>query len=217
MSGFLDELFSAKHIGSGGLTLINDQALRALGQDENTTLGALNEGMKHGPLEESITKGRPVTTNEALNERNKNLDRDKSGNAKTVAGIAGIVGAAFGGAALAGGSAGGAGAAGGSEAGAGSVAAEGSADAFAAEAAGGADVSGAASGAPAEGSADAFAETAKGAKSGNSLGDWGDLMSQGSPSSNKPDNSAQKQSLQAQADSLRSQIAALQARMSGSN
>jgi hypothetical protein len=121
MSGFFSEMFSPKHLGSGGLTFINDGLLKATGMGNNTTLGALNDAAQHGPLEESLAKGRPVTYTEATNERGNRLGQDGSGNAKTIANIAGLVGMMFGGAA-AGGAMGGAGSAGaGTSAGAGAT------------------------------------------------------------------------------------------------
>lgn len=109
------------NILSGGITGINDDALKAFGMGNNTTLGALNDAMKHGPLETSLEQGRPASIGALTKDRNQRLGQDSTGSARTIGDIAALVGMAFGGAAAAGGSAG-SGAAGAAGTGAGSTA-----------------------------------------------------------------------------------------------
>lgn len=109
---WLGDKFSWSNILSGGITGINDDALKAFGMGNNSTLGAVNDALKHGPLETSLEQGRPASIGALTKDRNERLGQDSTGSARTIGDLAALVGMAFGGAAAAGGVAGGGAAAG---------------------------------------------------------------------------------------------------------
>ena len=117
--GFFSEMFSPHALLSGGITFANDNMMKAAGTQKGDTLFAVNDAMKHGPLETSADQGSPASFDQLERDRANRLGADKSGSARTIGDIAALVGMLYGGAALAGGSAGGAagGAAGGSASG----------------------------------------------------------------------------------------------------
>lgn len=110
--GLLSNKLSWANILSGGITGINDDLLKATGAKENSTLFAVNDAMKHGPLETSLEQGKPASTRQLWKDRNERLGKDETGSARTIGDIAGLVGLMFGGAAAAGGGAAGGGAGG---------------------------------------------------------------------------------------------------------
>ena len=95
----LGDKFSWSNILSGGITGINDDALKAFGMGNNSTLGAVNDALKHGPLETSLEQGRPASIGALTKDRNERLGQDSTGSARTIGDLAALVGMAFGGAA----------------------------------------------------------------------------------------------------------------------
>tara|TARA_R110000868_G_scaffold54575_1_gene170483 strand:+ start:174 stop:839 length:666 start_codon:yes stop_codon:yes gene_type:complete len=116
--GFFSDMFAPSSILSGGITFANDNMMKAAGTQKGDTLFAVNDAMKHGPLETTFDQGSPASFNQLEGDRANRLAADKTGTARGIGDIAALVGAIYGGAALAGGSAGGAagGSAGGSTA-----------------------------------------------------------------------------------------------------
>jgi len=114
--GFFSDMFSPGSVMSGGLTFTNDNLMKAMGTQKGDTLFAVNDALKHGPIETSIEKGRPANFSELEGDRANRLGADKSGTARGIGDIAALIGMIYGGAALSGGS-GGSAAAGGSASG----------------------------------------------------------------------------------------------------
>jgi hypothetical protein len=110
--GVLSDLLSTSSILSGGITFANDKMLKATGQGKTSTLGAVNDALKHGPLESSINHGKVESFSSLWADRNRRLGQDESGNARKIGDIAAVVGMAYGGAALGGAMGGGTAAAG---------------------------------------------------------------------------------------------------------
>lgn len=102
--GFFSDALSPSSILSGGITSINDNLLKAAGTKKDNTFFALNDAMKHGPLETSFDQGRPASFDQLERDRANRLGADKTGTARGIGDIAALVGLAYGGAALAGGS-----------------------------------------------------------------------------------------------------------------
>lgn len=94
---WLGDKFSWSNILSGGITGINDDALKAFGMGNNSTLGAVNDALKHGPLETSLEQGRPASIGALTKDRNERLGQDSTGSARTIGDLAALVGMAFGG------------------------------------------------------------------------------------------------------------------------
>lgn len=100
MSGFLSQMFSPGAIFSGGLTFMNDKMMKPLGIKEGSTLFTVNDALKHGPLETTLEQGKPASFDALKTDRNERLSKDSSGNARKIADLAAIVGAAYGGGAM---------------------------------------------------------------------------------------------------------------------
>lgn len=132
--GFFSDMFAPSSILSGGLTFTNDNLMKAMGTQKGDTLFAVNDALKHGPLETSFDQGKPASYSQLEGDRATRLGADKSGTARSIGDIAALIGMIYGGAALAGG---GAGAAGGAAGGGGSAAGAGGAAGGAGSGAGG--------------------------------------------------------------------------------
>lgn len=102
--GFLSDMFSPSSILSGGITFANDNIMKTLGTQKGDTLFAVNDALKHGPLETSFDQGSPASFDQLERDRANRLGADKSGAARGIGDIAALVGLVYGGgAALSGG------------------------------------------------------------------------------------------------------------------